>query len=1164
MTNKINVLKNNSIEILKAETAALLFNLGKTHFGLSIWKNKVQPIINEIKFKDIFGYEKFGKYNVYYNKGYYKLDMQINKISQNSNNILLDFINNADINIKNKRINFIEIMKGNVSNEEFVKKVFVRGCENINSGIDKGNPDENKQQLEILWLSNAFGSYKEQVNSMYLDEKRRNFFENLFYFLKENNYFTDPSWREIRKYIFENIKKWYSHLLSDSRYPINDVSLWDQAYMTATMFKSALAAIILDDEKFEEYQKNPQDIKWCILGVQYDKKSLYEKALKCSYIQGYKEIIKEIDNKVKSLIEIKYALSNEIYRDETGIYFLAPENIKGEKIETNSSFNFYNIHNDLSLLEKEIYEIFKEESDSEIFPCILCTEKSKGLLNLSKLLENARDNFLNKKIYSLPKIKKASNNICQVCGVRTAETFDGDYHVCDICLNRRQLRVKNWFENLEKETIWTGELQDENGKIALIILKFDLDLWLNGEMMSGLLVREGENKDKRFIVNKIIKNIKQYINNPDTFYTSCEDNEKKENNIHKFIEYFDKKGIQDIFENITNTKNYQEYLSKSYNNLKKYKREKKELLFKTIKIVYCERNQNYCTYFKKDIENILNNQLTQNGNINIEDIVKLDKDKEVIDLENNHIKDNTKLINYIRDLVSIGFIILQIKNIIFERIIHLKNKEINYLISDGKIDIKERRIKWDNLNDRDIEILSKLLYQFLITKSPSPARLKRIWDSTQNFMEEVNQSAYKILDLDQEKYRNYRLIFRVDQSYPEGLYKYKGLDFYYKSGNILLITSLSKAKKFIFKDDSAKEIINNNLDVDELKYLLKPITIEKVDDKKKKNDKKEKITLKPDNLVEICRYKPAFAITSPSPISTQLIIPADKVQDFIKKVQEIYMKHFKWVYGKLPLHIGVVVQDYKMPLYIGIKALRKMERQLEKPEDIEKTALVLDEDEMKKLPCKFEDYGKDSNDYIYKFYSLYKTNDEGFEFFFLNNEARFSIPLDSNTTKEVQYTIYPNTIDFEFLDTNTRINDIYYNKKTYQRYLKLKNNRPYTWEEWKKFEIFKEIFHDNLKTKLNNLISLLYSKLYDWQVIEGKNYDDFKKFCAALFYNTLELKNNEDIVLKLYQIFGIKQDDNTKANFIDNILNLENVKFIKSILMFLDMYEFWHKALKEV
>ncbi|WP_058486548.1 CRISPR-associated protein Csx11 [Defluviitalea phaphyphila] len=1172
MANKIYELKDNSTEILKAETAALLFNLGKTHVGFGGWKGKVKPDIDETQFKNRFGYEKFSKYDEYYNKKIYEFDMRIKKSSssEDSSDELLKFILNTKINILNTEINiteskieFIEIMKGNVSNKKFVEKVFARGCENINSGIDKGSPNAG-QKLNILWLSNAFGSFKEEINSMYLDEKRKNFFENLFYFLDKNNYFTDPCWGKIRKYIFENIKQWYSHLLSDDRYPINDVSLWDQAYMTATMFKSALAAIVLDNNKYNTYQENPQDIKWCILGVQYDKKSLYEKALKCSYIQGYKEIIKKIDNNVKNLIEIKYAFGNEIYRDETGIYFLAPENIKGEKIETNSSSNFYNIHSDLSLLEKEIYEIFKEESDSEVFPYILCTEESRGLLTLSKLLENSRDNFLNKKIYSFPEVKKASNNICQICGVRTAETFDGDYHVCDICNKRRQSRVKNWFDNLEEETIWTGELQSDNGKIALITFKFDLDLWLNGEMMSSLKMHENVQVDGYQYIKYFIENM---------FCNRIIFSEEIINLIKEQRDKFNKFNIKET--NICYSK-----LRNLNNELEKFKniRYTMDKLCEDIK-EYIYR-QNVSDKIKKHIDDIRDNLSNLEGKIPQNDdlnnlYVALDYIEEKMHRIDKLQLCKNWLLGYIvgknspKNIIGIAYDAFDgccrhnetLKDLFKQIFINpAADKGWISLFNSEKeiINVSTGEIKFDQMTDEHIELFSKLLFQLLITKSPSPARLKRIWDSTQNFMEEVNQNAYKLLDLDNEKYRTYRLIFRVDQSYPEGLYKYKELDFYYKSGNILLITSLSKAKKFIFRDDSAKEIINNNQDVDELKNYLKLITIEKV------NDDKTKITLNKDNLVEICKYKPVFTITSPSPISTQLIIPADKTQDFITKVQEIYMKHFKLVYGKLPLHIGVVVQDYKMPLYIGIKALRKMERQLERPEDIEKTALILDKNEMKKLPCKCKISSK-TKDGICQFYSLYKTSDdEGFEFFFLNNEEKFSIPLDSNTTKDVKYTIYPNTVDFEFIDTNTRVNDIYYDKETYKRYLKLKNNRPYTWEEWEKFEAFKEIFHDNFKTKLNNLISLLYSKMYDWQVIEGKNYDEFKKFCAVLFYNTLELKNNEDIVSKLYKIFGINQDDNTEANFIDNILNLENEKFIKSILMFLDMYEFWHKALREV
>ena len=185
---------------------------------------------------------------------------------------------------------------------------------------------------------------------------------------------------------------------------------------------------------------------------------------------------------------------------------------------------------------------------------------------------------------------------------------------------------------------------------------------------------------------------------------------------------------------------------------------------------------------------------------------------------------------------------------------------------------------------KDIDILAKLLYQILITKSPSPARLKRIWDSTQNFMEEIIQNADNLFDSN-EKYRNYRLIFQVDSSYPEGIYKYKGLDFYYKDGKVYLITSLSKALKDLFETDDkvkkVKDILNKNPDLDQLKSHLNEITIEQVVDKKV--NKKKKITLKPDHLDEICRYKPVFTITSPSPVSTQCIVPADQVNDFIEK-----------------------------------------------------------------------------------------------------------------------------------------------------------------------------------------------------------------------------------------------------------------------------------------
>ena len=99
--------------------------------------------------------------------------------------------------------------------------------------------------------------------------------------------------------------------------------------MTASLFKAFLAAVQLDASKLKSYTDKIEcrKIKWCILGIQYDKLGLAEKALRAQFIGWYRNAADETDKKVKKIIETKYTLGNEIYRDETGIYFIIPENV---------------------------------------------------------------------------------------------------------------------------------------------------------------------------------------------------------------------------------------------------------------------------------------------------------------------------------------------------------------------------------------------------------------------------------------------------------------------------------------------------------------------------------------------------------------------------------------------------------------------------------------------------------------------------------------------------------------------------------------------------------------------------------------------------------------------------------------------------------------------
>ena len=404
-----------------------------------------------------------------------------------------------------------------------------------------------------------------------------------------------------------------------------------------------------------------------------------------------------------------------------------------------------------------------------------------------------------------------------------------------------------------------------------------------------------------------------------------------------------------------------------------------------------------------------------------------------------------------------------------------------------------------------------------------------------------------------KNYRTKRLVFKIDDSKEEGEYRYGSLDFWVKNGQAYLITSLAEAVNYIAMDsDKLKEAVNDNNE-EQVKGFLKEIKLEKYDDKNKK------YTLKGNNLVKIQTYKPVFSIIEPTPVSWQSIIPADTVPKFIENVQKLYYENFKWVYGKLPLHIGVVIQDYKKPLYIGIKALRSIRRDIQDWEEIKvyvdaKSFKSSQKDIFSKVVRSEEIANSTEN-----FYSLYEWDGYNEKYqFYLKPESQRKVWMRTTTAASdtIKFFIYPNTVDFEFLDTNTRRNDIYYGDKDKKRTNYLKNNRPYTWEEWKKFEIFKEIFDDeSTKSKINNLITLIYSKLQDWNVENAKNLDSFKGLIVSAFINVLELDKHESIKKKILEIFSVES--------MKNIRDMENKEFISKIKMFLDMYDFWHKALKE-
>ena len=1170
-SNKKDDQKNeHDSDILQAEIGALLFNMGKT--CVDFWKKRNYfPNANNY-------FNEFSSYRDYYLKDYfydelYKVSPKLKKIFSNLK------INTPDKIFKNEDqegINIIdELMKASENNEETsekiisIKSIFFRGCENINSGIDKGSPKESEKIKNKLFIANAFGTFKEEVFLENLDKKRQIFWQGLHEFLEKNDYYNNPDWKCIRNQIFKEIEAWYSSILSDTRFPINDVTLWDQVYMTATMFKAVLADMFLimkDTEKQQKiisYYENPNSIKWRIMGIQYDKLGLAEKGFKPAQIIWYRETAREIDNKIKSLLELEYCLGNEIYRDETGIYFLVGENVsKEEKLNTS--------------LKEDILCIFNVKTKKEFCPAIFITEPSRGLMNLTYLLEEAKNNFLqtnySKDFFHFDGIGKST--ICPVCQKRAFSPSDKqeaeDKFICDVCnKDKTKNRLEEWLKNTTKETIWTSELQDKNGRIALITLKFELKEWLNGNLLNSLLIQE-EDYNKRleqmetffrtFLSREPILN--RYYSDKEKRDTILDEGKKDTiyDEVRSYtitllscdkVSFDEKKDCQDLIRRLDEIQRIGKIVEKLRENI-----------FKTDSIQLNTKFSMGKKYNNKNFEQIVKKFYDDLSRLS----ESIDAFKEKLPNYKGYLIEEDfkkfyssleKFIKHIKELQKGSFFLTKlasdsyggcinnnetfddwIRQVFFGSITgsswetFIKNSSLNNFI-----DWDSQRIYWGKWTIQEIKLFTRLLLQFLLRKNPSPARLRRIWVTTETFFRNID--VIKMAGIQESRCK--RLVWNNRNDIADGEYQDGNLLFQANSGNIYLINPMEQIPK-------GKKA-----------FVLKPY---------EQQDSKEKpvVELSIDEATTQ-NYKPYFSIIDPTPISWQFVIPAEYVPNLIKNITDYYNEKFTWVYGKLPLHIGVVIQDYKKPLYLGIKALRKIRRDNIEEKFFKREIKAIN---IKSVLNKFaKEIEKENN--TGKYYSLYETTDTKGDYqFYLrpqDEELKRIKPLSEICNSE-KINYYPNTFDFEFLDTNVRRNEIFYVQG--QRKLSQKKNRPYTLEETEKLLRLKSFFTAKTKdnneleaeksvTQMHNFITQLYSKYDSWNIEnDDRNIESFKLFFTTLLINTFKLNTAENELLKrdIAEILEISDIKDLQKKSSDEI------RWI--VRLFFDSYEFWHKALKEV
>ncbi|RLI80356.1 CRISPR-associated protein Csx11 [Archaeoglobales archaeon] len=374
------------------------------------------------------------------------------------------------------------------------------------------------------------------------------------------------------------------------------------------------------------------------------------------------------------------------------------------------------------------------------------------------------------------------------------------------------------------------------------------------------------------------------------------------------------------------------------------------------------------------------------------------------------------------------------------------------------------------------------LATYLFTQNPSPARLYRIWQETEEFFDlvigKIKDKIYSIkwkrikfsvnyIDLKSKLKQGKRIekgtpyIIQIDNLEPQKL-----LVFHNENGEFYTIESLGKFK---FNNKMGEEAVK-----EALKHGFKHFALEDDPDKnllQLSYDEK----IKPDeNSIETEEYYPLIEINK-SPLSLRLMVPALDSMKVIELVTKLYNERFEKVLGKLPLNAKLLVAKRKFPLYILLDAENRM---------------LEGEGFKKQMPITpWWNVNGMRND---KYYGFYPTKP-------IEEDGKYSLDDLSSISKGKVFHLYLGYFDFDLLLGTTDRYSIYYKggKRGCEDY-KLFTGRPYYFYQISEILELWDVLSNLPSSQINFIEEMLTSKLREWRSVEDENRQNiFREFAEA-------------------------------------------------------------------
>ena len=1002
----------------------------------------------------------------------------------------------------------------------------------LDSGIDKmvaENASYSKQSKDHTYISTAFGYEKEKIeldlsdtDENSLTKIRTNYantLANILNELKDKDFSSNEhfeTWIEQRNKLLQKTRNAFLNALGETRRPANDVTLWDHSYSVASLYKSALAEVVLSE--CEREKKDPKEIKWKLLSIRFDGDEFYHSVNKIADVLGRKSLVEKIFEKIKILLEMIIPIGNEIYRDENGSIFLVPESadegiyeiseeiwndsesgIKSFEIEAELDFegnwkkkslNEIVGNNPPDNIKQLIEDISSFISQGIFVPVIHVSEPSRGALNIGKEINRTVKHQIDiGRLKEIWRDKKEGHLKCSACGLRPvpltnekkeqldekikksgwkslSEEEKNNYKaferkVCIDCLKTATNRVEEWSKNHEwKEnepgkpfydtSIWLDEIADENNRIGLVYLSFELKKWLSGGMLNTFLSKP--------LLDSEFK---------------CK---------------FDDK--------IANIINYNQ-------------------LIKLIKEA-----------FDKNDFNIGLSVSTRNGNqLKVKELFEILVSPKILDKD--YIKTGKGPLDLFKDIVQ--------------------NRQPDW---QNEYECPACATKGDHYHKAIVFLLH------LTRKHPSFARLRRIWETTREFGIEIFKKAKEKLNK-----RERPVITFAPNNSLQITHTY-----YFKDENDtkfeLVITKENEAA-IILNGDKFNVPESGRIELYDEDFKNVVATLENV----QLSEPKEFYTLMPYQF---------------EPTRTLFFMPLKYVWEIIETIKKEYEIQFNKVQNRLPIRVGFVAFNKKMPMYVVLETAKKMYSTEIGPKELEVSQIdeMSDDKKQRIYGDKLGNYVKeikmnDGNEYHFSYSTGDSNKKDLFHPYFVvvknnndnDNDWKVYFALDEqeqnsnkkwlpirhvkNLQKGDKVLFYPSQFDFLWLDSNIRRFDV--GEKRRHWLFKKTSPKPYHLKDIDKFKRLKDLLFRQLSlttSQIMNLYGLLISKMQEWKLDEvGElpiNDSAFEQF----------VKNSIlSIPLRL------KISDTTEKSEITQ----EDFEFFKdSILngLFFDLIDMWHTVLK--